>query len=129
MPRRAYMFSMKRIAVIFCAALLATSATAEGTDTREGLSLMERGAQMFLRGLLEDMEPAMDELRTLADEFGPQMQEFMQSMGPALADLINRVDDLAHYEAPEILPNGDIIIRRKPDAPEYVPQPPQGTDI
>ena len=39
-------------------------------------------------------------------------------MGPALAEIADKVEDWSRYEAPEILPNGDIIIRRKPDLPE-----------
>jgi hypothetical protein len=34
-------------------------------------------------------------------------------MGPALRDLMDQVGDLSAYHAPEVLPNGDIIIRRK----------------
>jgi len=82
---------------------------------------MEEGARILLRGLLSEMDPAMEELRDFAEEIGPSMQLFAEEMGPALAELISRVDDLTHYSAPEFLPNGDIIIRRKPDAPEYLP--------
>jgi hypothetical protein len=31
------------------------------------------------------------------------------------------MDDVTSYELPERLPNGDIIIRRSPDAPEFDP--------
>lgn len=54
----------------------------------EGLSLLEEGTRLFLRGLMAEIEPALDELR----------QGLMALDG---------------YHAPEILPNGDIIIRRK----------------
>lgn len=87
------------------------------SDTREGLSLMERGAEMFFRGILGELEPQIDEFRNFAQEAEPLMQEFADHMGPALVDLLAKIDDLSNYEAPEILPNGDIIIRRSPDAP------------
>ncbi|MGZ2258679.1 hypothetical protein [Roseobacter sp. A03A-229] len=77
-------------------------------------SMMERGAQQFLEGLLLEMEPAFESMRG-----------FMDHMGPALADLMGQIEDWSAYEAPEMLPNGDIIIRRKPDepdAPELQPQ-------
>lgn len=84
----------------------------------EGPSLMEEGMQMILRGLAQEMEPAIDDLQSMMKEFGPAMEEFAGELGPVLAELLQKVDNLNNYEAPEILPNGDIIIRRKPDAPE-----------
>lgn len=65
--------------------------------------MMERGAQDFLEGLLLEMEPAWREF-----------QGFMDEMGPAMIDLMDEIKDWSAYEAPEILDNGDIIIRRKP---------------
>lgn len=41
------------------------------------------------------------------------MQGFMAEMEPALEDLQGFVDNLNAYHPPEVLPNGDIIIRRK----------------
>jgi len=90
-------------------------------DMDQGFDLMEEGARLLLRGLLSEMDPALEELKDLAEEVGPQMRLFAEEMGPALAALLEKVDDLTHYEAPELLPNGDIIIRRRPDAPLYVP--------
>lgn len=57
-------------------------------DMGEGLSLMEEGARLLLRGLMAEMEPTLRELEGL-------------------------VEDLNAYHPPEILPNGDIILRRK----------------
>lgn len=94
----------------------------EDLGADEGISLMEEGAKLLFRGLMTEMEPAIDDLKSLTDEMGSAMAEFGETMGPALADLMSRVDDMRNYEAPEILPNGDIIIRRSPDAPTYVPQ-------
>lgn len=108
---------MKRIALI--ALLAATPATAQ--ETEEGLNLIEEGAKLFLRGLMSEMEPAIDDFRDMMDEFGPAMQDFALEIGPALSELLARVDDLRHYSQPEFLPNGDIIIRRKPDAPPFDP--------
>ncbi|MEM8578143.1 MAG: hypothetical protein AAGF60_09855 [Pseudomonadota bacterium] len=103
---------MKRALII--AALLAAPAAAEETPPP---SLMERGAQLFLEGLLKEMEPALDEFEGLAEQIGPAFRDFAQAMGPALGDLMERIDDWTLYQAPEVLPNGDIIIRRKPSAP------------
>ena len=57
-------------------------------DMSEGLSLLEEGTRLFLKGLMAEMEPA-------------------------LRDLERVIEGLDAYEAPEVLPNGDIIIRRK----------------
>lgn len=45
------------------------------------------------------------------------MQELFDELEPTLKDLEGFVDDLNAYEPPVILPNGDILIRRKPDMP------------
>ena len=91
------------------------------TQDASGKSLMERGAELFLEGLRQEMEPTIEDLRGFADQFGPALQSFMREMGPALADLAAQVQDWSAYEAPEMLPNGDIIIRKKPkDQPEEV---------
>ncbi|SLN31044.1 hypothetical protein ROJ8625_01403 [Roseivivax jejudonensis] len=91
-------------------------ATEPGSE-EDGLSLMERGAELFFRGVIDEMQPALRELRALAEDLGPELRDFVSAMGPALRDLLEEVEDWSAYEAPEILDNGDIIIRRKPDAP------------
>lgn len=90
-------------------------------DEESGKSLMERGAEMFMEGLRQEMEPRLDELRGMAEQFGPSMRSFIEEMGPAFMDLVDEVKDWSRYEAPEMLPNGDIIIRRKPE-PDAAPE-------
>jgi hypothetical protein len=51
------------------------------------------------------------------------LEQFMDEMGPALSELQDTIQDWSNYAAPEVLPNGDIIIRRKPDAPIEKPLP------
>lgn len=83
-----------------------------------GRSLMERGADLFFEGLRREMAPTLEEAARLFAEIGPSMQQFLAEMGPALARIAEDVEDWSAYEAPEILPNGDIIIRRKAPPPE-----------
>ena len=101
------------------AAILAFSLTPFGAIAQEdqGSSLMEEGAKLFFRGLMEEMEPALRELDRLGEEIEPAIRSFAEEMGPALRDLMTKVEDWSAYEAPEILPNGDILMRRKQDAP------------
>ncbi len=84
-------------------------------------SLMERGAQLFFEGLMQEMSPALEEMSKLLEEAGPALQDFMVQMGPKLRGVLDEVEDWSVYTAPEVLENGDIIIRRKPPAPEAVP--------
>jgi len=119
---------MKQILLpVFALSLMATPLVAQETDPapepqmEEGFDLMEEGAKLLLRGLLSEMDPAIAELRGFAEEMGPKMQLFAQEMGPAFAELMAQVDDFSHYTAPEFLPNGDIIIRRRLDAPDFAP--------
>lgn len=92
-----------RYVLIICVSLqlVAHPLAAEQEDAP---SMMERGVQQFLEGLLLEMEPALDGMRG-----------FVEEMGPALAELMGQIEDWSVYEAPEMLENGDIIIRRKPE--------------
>ena len=94
------------------AALLAAPVAAQDADDN-GSSLMERGAQMFLEGLLREIEPTLDDLQGMAEGIEPALRDFVQEMGPAFGELLGKIDDLSNYHPPEMLPNGDIIIRRK----------------
>ena len=68
--------------------LLFSVAPPSFAEEDQGRDLMAEALRLFMRGLLEEMEPAVDGLEGL-------------------------LDDLSAYHAPEVLPNGDIIIRRK----------------
>lgn len=98
----------------------AGQAWAETTEDQDG-SDIARGVELFFKGLREELGPALDDLNDMAGEFGPAMRSFIAEMGPALGDVIEEVKDWSRYEPPEILPNGDILIRRKPD-PDPVPE-------
>ncbi len=93
-------------------------------ELEQGVDLLQEGAKLLLRGLLQEIEPRLDELGALADEMAreiePALRGLSEEMGPALAELLARIDSIRHYEAPEILENGDIVIRRRADAPPYV---------
>ncbi|WP_292293685.1 hypothetical protein [Marivita sp.] len=94
----------------------------------EGTSLMEEGAKLFFRGLMEEMEPALRELEGLAEDIEPAIRSFAEEMGPALRDLMTQVEDWSAYEPPVVLPNGDILLKRKEDAPplDDLPPPEEG---
>ena len=94
-------------------ASLAVPTFAQEAEVEDGLSLTEQGMQMLLEGFLNEIEPALNDLEGMADEFGPAIKGFMQDMGPAFIDLLGKIEDFSAYHPPEILPNGDIIIRRK----------------
>jgi hypothetical protein len=82
---------MKPIAILALCVAFAAPVSAQdegGGEMSDGLDLLSEGTRMLLEGL-------MDEL------------------GPALEGLRENLQDLDAYHAPEMLPNGDIIIRRK----------------
>lgn len=72
---------------------------------------MEEKLQDTFRDLMSRMAPHLEELQR---EMEPALQEMQRLMAPFAA-----IDDPRHYTAPEVLPNGDIIIRRREDAPDY----------
>jgi len=91
-------------------------------SAEEGFSLLEEGAKIILRSMLDEVEPA---LKDLHKDFGDTMEE----MAPALRDLAGMIGDLRNYHAPEVLPNGDIIIRRKTPAELAMPEPGEEIEI
>lgn len=113
---------MRRIApAIVALTLVVVPAAAEDQppSAEEGLSLLEEGARIILRSLMDEMEPRLKEMH---EGLGAAMEE----MGPALRKLAGMIDDIRNYEMPEMLPNGDIIIRRKPPEDPLVPGPTPG---
>ena len=65
---------------------------------QEGTQLFQEATRLMLRALIQELGPAWQELQGL-------------------------LDDLTAYHPPEIMPNGDIIIRRKnPKGHEADPQ-------
>ncbi len=98
---------MKRLLIIAALTALPLSAPAEEhkpAPLPDGLDELAEGMRNFLDGIQEDIAPLME-------------------------DLAGRLQGLNQYHPPEVLPNGDIIIRRKqpnavPDGPETNATPP-----
>ena len=90
--------------------------------------MMERGAELFFEGLRRELGPALEDIEEMTRDFGPAMRSFIEEMGPAFGDIIDEVKDWTVYEPPEILPNGDIIIRRRPTPEEPAPEEPAPED-
>ncbi|NBD30372.1 MAG: hypothetical protein GVY31_10100 [Alphaproteobacteria bacterium] len=103
---------------------LAAQSEPEDGEIEEGFSLMEEGARLMFRGIMREMEPAIEDFEGMAQEIQPALEMLASEMGPALIELMRKLDNVRHYEAPEVLPNGDIIIRRRDDAPPYDPDSP-----
>ncbi|MEL7344811.1 MAG: hypothetical protein AAFN59_08110 [Pseudomonadota bacterium] len=92
---------MKHVILLVSALSMASPLSAQETSERsldQGLALLEEGTQLLLKGLMEEMEPALEGMR----------------------DALSNLDV---YYPPEILPNGDVIIRRKVP---LEPEPPAG---
>lgn len=75
---------------------------------------VQRGLEGIMQDLLGRAQP---HLEGLANE----LQGAVSDYGPAFQQLTGLMDDIANYQPPQRLPNGDILIRRKADAP---PPPP-----
>jgi hypothetical protein len=106
--------------------VLAQDKTPVPSTEDDGFSLMEEGAKLVLRGLMTEMEPALDEMGKALDEMGPALESFGAEVGPKLRQLVGMIDDFKNYDAPVMLPNGDILIRRNAPLvpkPEFAPGP------
>lgn len=121
---RPYIRYMRRLAALL-ALTVAVMAPALPVRAQSDEDLLRRGLELFLEGLQDEMDNRLDEWKDLADEVGPALRQFLLEMGPALSDLMGEVQDWSRYEAPEMLPNGDIIIRRKPDPHPPAPETPE----
>lgn len=87
----------------FALALLLTVTPAAGQeDGSNGRDLMAEALRLFMQGFMAEMEPALEDLQGF-------------------------VDNLNAYHPPEILPNGDILIRRK--TPEEMGAPEGETEL
>lgn len=88
--------------------LLAAPALAEepSGSAEEGFSLLREGARVLMESLFSEMEPALDDMQEGLGEALRRMEPMMRDLGAMMGELDN-------YHAPEMLPNGDIIIRRK----------------
>jgi hypothetical protein len=112
---------MKHPALILALALTPLPALAQETpapEAEEGPSLMERGLALFFEGFRQELEPALE-----------GMGEALTEVKPALDSMMAMIDDMTNYTMPEMLENGDIIMRRKPDAPPLEPPEAPGTDL
>ncbi len=107
---------------------LAEDAPAAPVAPDDGFSLMEEGMKLILRGFTTEMEPTLNEMEKALDAARPALESFGAEIGPRLRELVALIDDIGNYDAPVMLPNGDILIRRnapmppKPQ-PEALPQP------
>lgn len=120
MNTRAALLALALLAPLPLAAQEAAPADPPAAE-EEGPSLMERGLSRFFEGFSQELEPTLDEMAKALEQFGP-------AVAPALESLMSMVDDMTNYEMPEMLENGDIIIRRKPDAPPVEP-PADGVEL
>lgn len=79
-------------------------------------------------GLLERFGDLSKEAQTLLESWVEDLGPKLDELGPALEDLADKLGDLSAYHPPEVLENGDIIIRRKRPA-EPAPPPVDDTPL
>ncbi|WP_157971072.1 hypothetical protein [Pseudogemmobacter bohemicus] len=91
-------------------------------ETEKGFSLIEEGAKLLLRGLMNEMEPSIAELEGALREIAPEIEAHIDALGPQLSELAKLMQDVKNYDMPVMLENGDILIRRK------LPLPPEGRE-
>ena len=89
-----------------CATGVQAQETPPPEAEEDGMALVERGLRSILDGFMTEMKPALDDMGRALTELRPMAE-----------DLMKLIDDISNYEAPVVLDNGDILIRRKPDPP------------
>ena len=71
---------------------------------------------MFLHGLLQQLPSVLKDLGAFSGPLEPSLRSYTLEMAPYLRGFLQQVEDWSVYDQPRVLPNGDIILRRKPDA-------------
>lgn len=94
---------MRNLAIVAATAMLILGAAqaqdgSRDSDISDGVDLLSEGARTLLRGLMGEVDPAMRDMAETLKNWD------FKGLG---------VEDLGMYHPPEVLPNGDIIIRRK----------------
>ncbi len=84
-------------------------------------SLMDEGLRLFMEGLSREVAPMMEDLEAMRREAAPLLEQLERGLGDALGNL-------EAYHAPEMLPNGDIILRRRVPL-EPAPAPPTEPEL
>lgn len=86
------------------------------------------GAAPGLPALAESDDPPLSEsIERLFQDLMEEMRPTIDGLSETL-ETFEKIDSLEHYERPEILPNGDIIIRRREGAPP-LPDPAEAPGV
>lgn len=67
--------------------------------------------------LFKRFEELSKEAQTLMESWAEELAPKIEELAPALEELAETLGDLSQYHPPEVLENGDIIIRRKTPKP------------
>jgi len=78
---------------------------------QEGVNRLGEGSRLLMEGLMGELAPLFDKVDELGAQMTPLMEELREHLGDAF-------EGLSAYHPPEILPNGDIILRKKEAAPQ-----------
>ena len=87
--------------LLWTAAVCATLAGPASAQSIPEMKLPEELDRAF-REMMESLKPSLEQSLKLMESFG-------------------QIGDPRHYHLPEVLPNGDVILRRREDAPPYSP--------
>ncbi len=98
--------------VVTLALILPVAASAQGTEPLPPPEAAERDAPAMPDGVLPE---DWDDL--FPDSARRELDDFFGALRDGLGALAGEIGDLSDYEVPEILPNGDILIRRKTPLP------------
>ena len=79
-------------------------------------------------GLEQRLEELRDEAGSLLREFFEGIEPQLDALGPRLRELAEKLGGMAAYHPPEVLPNGDIILRRRQPLEDPLPEGPAPDD-
>ncbi|MEM7440494.1 MAG: hypothetical protein AAF393_12915 [Pseudomonadota bacterium] len=104
------------------------------TATAFLVSLPAQADDSQMDDFLKRFEDMSKEAQTLMERWAEDLAPKLEELAPALEDLMAKMGDLSAYHPPEVLPNGDIIIRRKSpqernQTPEVPSTPEPGGEI
>lgn len=77
-----------------------------------------------VRAPAQDSVPPGDVIGQMAEQLMTRaLREIFGDLAPTLQELQRLMGEVDNYGPPRLLPNGDILIPRRPEAPRLVPDP------
>ena len=110
----AYLSGM-RVALALCLILAAAPVLAQDAPVPETQPEPQPETPPALMDQVEGL------MQKFLDRIAPQMEQGLNALEPEIQGFLDQMRDMVQFYPPEVLPNGDILIRRRPPSDQTAP--------